>query len=94
MCVAFCRFCVSKCGNRQYKPVTYLPLKFSLCTLVTICSILFVDNSGGAWDNAKKLLEKNGAKGTDAHFAAVTGDTVGDPFKVGETAFRNPALIN
>jgi len=42
---------------------------------------IFLDNSGGAWDNAKKLVEKSGEKGTPQHAAAVTGDTVGDPFK-------------
>jgi K(+)-stimulated pyrophosphate-energized sodium pump len=44
---------------------------------------VFMANSGGAWDNAKKMIEGSptGGKGSDAHRAAVVGDTVGDPFK-------------
>jgi K(+)-stimulated pyrophosphate-energized sodium pump len=42
---------------------------------------IFQSNAGGAWDNAKKMIEEKGLKGTDTHKAAVVGDTVGDPFK-------------
>ncbi len=51
---------------------------------VTTCGVLmaiFQSNAGGAWDNAKKMIEADGRKGTDAHKASVVGDTVGDPFK-------------
>jgi inorganic pyrophosphatase/K(+)-stimulated pyrophosphate-energized sodium pump len=47
------------------------------------CLAVFMANAGGAWDNAKKHIESgvHGGKGTEAHKAAVVGDTVGDPFK-------------
>lgn len=52
-------------------------------TLTAFLLALFMANSGGAWDNAKKLIESGflGGKGSDAHKAAVVGDTVGDPLK-------------
>ncbi len=50
-------------------------------TTAGVLMAIFQSNAGGAWDNAKKMIESDGRKGTEAHKAAVVGDTVGDPFK-------------
>jgi K(+)-stimulated pyrophosphate-energized sodium pump len=59
-------------------------------TIVGVLMAIFLNNGGGAWDNAKKFIESGGlkddkgkvlGKGSEAHAAAVVGDTVGDPFK-------------
>ena len=53
-------------------------------SLVTgVMMAIFMSNAGGAWENAKKYIENgnHGGKGSEAHKAAVVGDTVGDPFK-------------
>jgi H(+)-translocating pyrophosphatase len=73
-------------GSWQGRPLLGPMVLAGMLMSATICGILlslFFNNAGGAWDNAKKYIETgaHGGKGSEAHKAAVTGDTVGDPFK-------------
>jgi len=66
--------------------IFHIPGVVGLLTGALTCGFtlaIFLNNAGGAWDNAKKFIEAGyaGGKGTDAHKAAVIGDTIGDPFK-------------
>jgi K(+)-stimulated pyrophosphate-energized sodium pump len=61
--------------------------------IVGLYQAIFMANAGGAWDNAKKIVETElKAKGTDLHAATVVGDTVGDPFKDTSSVALNPII--
>ena len=74
----------------------YAPLGSYLAGAIAagVLMAVFLANSGGAWDNAKKLVEDGnyGGKGSEAHAATIIGDTVGDPFKDTAGPAINPLL--
>ncbi len=74
----------------------YQPLGSYLAGAIAagVLMAIFLANSGGAWDNAKKLVEdgNHGGKGSEAHAATVVGDTVGDPFKDTAGPAINPLI--
>ena len=74
------------------EPFFFIGYLISLAT-IGLYQAVFMANAGGAWDNAKKIVETElRAKGSDLHAAAVIGDTVGDPFKDTSSVAMNPII--
>jgi len=75
-----------------YEPYFFIGYLISIA-LFGLFQAIFMANAGGAWDNAKKIVEvERKAKGTDLHAATVVGDTVGDPFKDTSSVAMNPVI--
>jgi len=75
-----------------FEPFFFIGYLISIA-LFGLFQAIFMANAGGAWDNAKKIVETElKAKGTDLHAATVVGDTVGDPFKDTSSVAMNPVI--
>ena len=75
-----------------FEPYFFIGYLISIA-LFGLYQAIFMANAGGAWDNAKKLVETElKAKGTELHAASVVGDTVGDPFKDTSSVALNPVI--
>ena len=75
-----------------FEPYFFIGYLISIA-LFGLYQAIFMANAGGAWDNAKKIVEVElKAKGTPLHAATVVGDTVGDPFKDTSSVAMNPVI--
>src|SRR5688500_2322745 len=75
-----------------FEPYFFIGYLISIA-LFGLYQAIFMANAGGAWDNAKKIVETElKQKGTDLHAATVVGDTVGDPFKDTSSVALNPII--
>ncbi len=75
-----------------FNPVFFIAYLVSIA-VVGLFQAIFMANAGGAWDNAKKVVEVElNAKGTELHDATIVGDTVGDPFKDTSSVALNPII--
>jgi len=83
ICVGLCFRFIGESSERALLGAEVLAAYLMFGTVTGILMALFLDTTGGAWDNAKKFIELGnyGGKNSEAHKASVTGDTVGDPFK-------------
>jgi len=87
LCVFFATLAFAFC-----EPYFFIGYLISIA-LFGLYQAIFMANAGGAWDNAKKVVEVElKAKGTDLHAAVVVGDTVGDPFKDTSSVAMNPII--
>ncbi len=75
-----------------FNPVFFIAYLVSIA-VVGLFQAVYMANAGGAWDNAKKVVEvEMNAKGTELHAAVVVGDTVGDPYKDTSSVALNPII--
>ena len=78
--------------SRSWSPIFFIGYLISIA-LFGLYQAIFMANAGGAWDNAKKIVETElKMKGTELHAATVVGDTVGDPFKDTSSVAMNPVI--
>jgi K(+)-stimulated pyrophosphate-energized sodium pump len=84
-------FCVT-IAYAFFNPVFFIAYLVSIA-VVGLFQAIYMANAGGAWDNAKKVVEvEMHAKGTELHDASIVGDTVGDPYKDTSSVALNPII--